>query len=129
MSNLVQAPRATGFEKWRDGLSGASKHTRWNKWDHEIQTAVSEYKQHLYQYAGFFSLDWRLIKAMVWVETGADSPEWNVKPVQIGVPGDPGLKSLLSAEEGGDLILPPLWRGRLTIATVRSSPVHNIRVG
>ena len=29
--------------------------------------------------------------------------------MQIGVPGDPGLASLLSTKEGGELILPPAW--------------------
>ncbi|KND59258.1 hypothetical protein BVER_01121 [Candidatus Burkholderia verschuerenii] len=75
------------------------------------------------------SLDWKLIKAMIWVETGADSPEWRSKPMQIGVPGDPGLSSLLSGHEGGDLIISPGWTGRLTPVTIRTIPAYNIRAG
>jgi hypothetical protein len=124
-----QVRSETGFERWRDGLKSDTSDPNWNKWDHEIQLAVREYKQHLNRSARSPALDWTLIKAMVWVETGANNPEWHIKPMQIGVVGDPGLKALLSEREGGDLIVPPMWIGRLTIASVRSSPVHNIRAG
>lgn len=36
--------------------------------------AVNEYNQHLSGKAGNVSLDWKLIKAMVWVKTGAVQP-------------------------------------------------------
>lgn len=125
----IQAPPKTGFEKWQDGLKAAKGDVKWRKWDDEIQLAVREYNFHLYGNAGFLLLDWQLIKAMVWVETGASSPEWNTRPMQIGVPGDPGLTSLLSEKEGGELIVLPAWKGRLTIASVRSNPAYNIRAG
>lgn len=38
--------------------------------------------------------------------------------MQIGVPGDPELKALLSNEEGGELILDATWKSRLTVSTV-----------
>lgn len=74
-------------------------------------------------------LDRQLIKAMVWTETGAVQAEWGIKPMQIGVAGDPGLTSFLSGNEGGDLILPPAWKGRLTAGSVSVIPGHNIRAG
>lgn len=49
--------------------------------------------------------------------------------MQIGVSGDPGLTSFLSGREGGELIMPSRWQGRLTVGTVRSTPTHNIRAG
>ncbi|GBQ64437.1 LysM peptidoglycan-binding domain-containing protein [Komagataeibacter swingsii] len=49
--------------------------------------------------------------------------------MQIGNPGDPGLTSLLSGKEGGDHIVPPAWKGRLTVGSARSNPVDNIRAG
>lgn len=66
---------------------------------------------------------------MIWTESGASSSEWQSKPMQIGVTGDPGLSSLLSDCEGGELIVPPTWRARLTLSSVRSIPSHNIRAG
>lgn len=117
------------FEHWRDGLTHATGSAKWNSWDCEIQTAVNEYNQHLSGKAGYVSLNWKMIKAMVWVETGANHSEWNVKPMQIGVTGDPGLRALLSGTEGGELILTPAWKGRLTFSSARVNPSHNIRAG
>ncbi|WP_341809923.1 LysM domain-containing protein [Paraburkholderia tuberum] len=91
--------------------------------------AVHEYNRHLRGNSGYIPLDWQLIKAMLWVETGAHDPQWNAKPMQIGVAGDPGLASLLSRKEGGDLIVPSAWIGRLTMASVRTIPAYNIRAG
>ncbi len=125
----VQAPPKTGFEKWQDGINKAVGDAKWNSWDCEIQMAVNEYNRHLSGTAGYMPLDWQIIKAMVWVETGANDSEWNSKPMQIGVAGDPGMTSLLSGKEGGDLILPKGWKGRLTTGSVRSIPAHNIRAG
>lgn len=125
----VQVPPKTGFDKWQDGINKAVGDAKWNFWDCEIQMAVNEYNRHLSGTAGYMPLDWQLIKAMVWVESGADNFEWNVKPMQIGVAGDPGMTSLLSDKEGGDLILPPAWKGRLTTGSVRTIPAHNIRAG
>ncbi|MET3214820.1 UNVERIFIED_ORG: hypothetical protein ABIC48_002564 [Burkholderia territorii] len=125
----VQAPSKTGFEKWQDGIDKAVGDTRWDSWDCEIRMAVDEYNRHLSGIAGYRPLDWQLIKAMLWVESGAADSEWNSKPMRIGVSGDPGLASLLSGNEGGDLILPPAWNGQLTMGSVRSMPAHNIRAG
>ena len=125
----VQAPPKTGFEKWQEGINRAVGDARWNSLDCEIQMAVNEYNRHLAGTAGYTSLDWQIIKAMAWVETGANHSEWHARPMQIGVEGDPGMTSLLSGREGGDLILPPAWKGRLTTGSVRTLPAHNIRAG
>jgi hypothetical protein len=45
------------------------------------------------------------------------------------VQGDPGLAALLRGNEGGHLIIPPQWQGRLTVGSVRTLPSHNIRAG
>jgi len=125
----VQAPAKTGFEKWQDGLSNAVGDVKWSAYDCEIQMAVNEFNQHLAGTPNYMPLDWQLIKAMVWTETGAMQAAWGIKPMQIGVAGDPGLTSFLSGNEGGDLILPPAWKGRLTAGSVSVIPSHNIRAG
>jgi hypothetical protein len=48
--------------------------------------------------------------------------------MQIGNPGDPGLSSLLSGNEGGELILPPVLKLQLT-KTTANAPAMNIRAG
>ncbi len=125
----TQALPKTGLEKWKEGIDKAINDSRWNIWDCEIQKTVNEYNRHLSGVAGYRALDWQLIKAMLWVESGATNSEWNSKPMRIGVSGDPGLTSLLSGKERGDLILPFSWKKELTISSVRTIPVHNIRAG
>jgi len=125
----IQTPTRTGFKRWQDGINKAVSDVRWDSLDCEIRMTVSEYNHHLSGTAGYIPLDWQFIKAMVWVETGANHPQWNLRPMQIGVEGDPGLTSLLSGNEGGDLILPPVWKGRLTTTLVRTTPAYNICAG
>jgi len=125
----VQAPVKTGLQLWQDGISKALGDARWNEWDCEVQMAVNEYNRHLSGTPGFLPLDWRLIKAILWVETGANASEWKIKPMQIGVVGDPGMTALLSDREGGHLIIPPALKGRLTTVGIRAVPALNIRAG
>lgn len=125
----VQAPVKTGFQLWQDGINKALGDARWNAWDCEVQMAVNEYNRHLSGTPGFRPLDWQLIKAILWVETGALVSEWKIKPMQIGVAGDPGMTSLLSHKEGGDLVIPPSLKGKLTPVSIRSIPTLNIRAG
>jgi len=125
-----EIPPRTGFnKKWQDGLERAVGNPKWDAYDCEIRTAVAELNRHLSDTAGYRPLDRQLIKAMLWTETGAEAAEWKVKPMRIGVAEDPGLESLLSGNEGGDLILPPTWKGQLTMESARTVPAHNIRAG
>jgi hypothetical protein len=122
-------PIKSGLEKWQDGLSSAISDPAWDAYDCEIQLAVGDFNRHLNGVATYQLLDWQLIKAMLWVESGAAHPEWKLKPMQIGVAGDPGLSAFLSSDEGGELILPSAWKGQLTMGSVRTIPAHNIRAG
>jgi hypothetical protein len=124
----VQAVSKSSLERWQDGLKASVKSPRWNAWDCDVQAIISQYNRHLAGQAGYMPLDWKIIKAMLWVETGANNAEWTRKPMQIGVPGDPGLKALLSSHEGGNLILPPAFSS-LTSGSARAIPSHNIRAG
>ncbi|SFQ08713.1 LysM domain-containing protein [Variovorax sp. 770b2] len=117
----------TGFEKWEDNIDKADD--RWNAYDCEIRSAVDEYDRHLSRTPGYVPLDWRVVKAMLWVETGANLPQWRSAPMQIGNNSDPGLMALLGGKEGGDLIIPPSFRVGLSVGAVKSAPTHNIRAG
>lgn len=124
-----ETPEQSGLAKWKATLDKATSDAKWNDYDCEIRTAVGEFNTHLAGSAGYLPLDWRLVKAMLWTETGAERKEWKTKPMQIGVPGDPGLASLLSGTEGGELILPPLWKSRLSAVSAQTIPSQNIRAG
>jgi len=124
-----QTQPKTGFEKWKDGIDKAKDNPKWDAWDCEIQKAVNEYNDHLSSTQGYVRLDWRIIKATIWVESGPHQIDWNFRPIQIGVSTDPGMDAFLFGDEGGHLILPPAWKGRLKPETVRVMPTHNIRAG
>jgi LysM repeat protein len=117
------------FDDWAAGLAKAVEDPKWAFWDCETQVAVGEYNKYLGDTPGYVTLDWQLIKSMLWTETGANSPQWKTKPLQIGVPGDPGLSSLLGGKEGGELILLPQWQARLTANAVKTIPEYNLRAG
>jgi hypothetical protein len=119
----------TPLAKWKRRLAAEAPKPVWDEWDTEIQAAVREYNRHLSNATGYIPLDWQLVKAMTWVETGAWAAEWKSRPMQIGVRGDPGLESLISGKEGGELILPPECRQRMNAASIRSDPALNIRAG
>jgi hypothetical protein len=117
----------TGLESWEDGIDKADE--KWDAYDCEIRSAVGEYDRHLSRTPGYVPLDWRIIKAMLWVETGAKVADWRVRPMQIGKDGDPGMMALLGGREGGELIIPPSLRVGLSVSTGQATPAQNIRAG
>lgn len=119
----------TGYEKWQDGIDKAVGNARWDVYDCKIQLTVNEFNRHLSGVAGYRPLDWQLIKAMLWTETGANNDFWDTNPMQIGMFNDPGLTAFLTGKEGVDLILPPQWRSTLTAGTARNVPSANIQAG
>lgn len=119
-----------GYELWQDTIDQALTDSRWNEYDCDIQRVVGQFNRHLSGTGGYVQLDWKLIKAMVWTESGGpDTRAWRDNPIQIGNPGDPGLAALFSNNEGGDLVIPRALQGRLTIASARATPQMNIAAG
>ncbi len=127
------ADDSEGFVKWKTGIDGASGDPAWNSHDEEIQRAVNEYNCYLMGKAGYVPLDWRVVKAMLWTETGPRDRQWRSRPMQIGVVAggkeDQGLGAFLDAGEHRDLILPPQWRKKLSTSSVRTIPRDNIMAG
>jgi hypothetical protein len=123
--SVFDQAKPDGLEKWKQGVRQAPTNPRWSEHDSTIQLIVTQYNTFLKDTPGFRPLDWQLIKAMTWVETGANSPAWKTKPLQIGVSTDPGLGALFSGQEGGDLIVPPGMK--LSKAGAQVDYVQNIR--
>jgi hypothetical protein len=118
--------QATAFELWKYGIDHADE--KWDAYDSFIRSTVDQYNSHLTRTTrGYFPLDWRLVKAMAWTETGAHRDEWTTKPLQIGNAGDPGLGVMRRGEEGSNLIVPPTIRGSFLSAT--TDPRANIEAG
>ncbi|WP_420994411.1 LysM peptidoglycan-binding domain-containing protein [Cupriavidus sp. 30B13] len=125
----VTTQLSAGRDRWREGIDNATGNEKWDMHDCCIRSVVDEFNGHLADQPHYFPLDWHLIKAMIWVETGAGSPLWEQNPIQMGNPGDPGLNALLDGKEGGDLILPLALRGVLNRGSVSTSTKNNIRAG
>ena len=120
----------TPFEKWKETIDTADKNPAWHGYDATIKSTVDAYNTHLKSAPGFTALDWRLIKAMLWTETGPTAKlAWATRPMQIGNQDDPGLAALLGGKEGGELIMPSNIASGLTPQNVGADPVKNIQAG
>ena len=121
----------TGLSKgFTDTIDDAIANTKWDDHDDTIAKARGSYTGFLKSTPGYVQPDAKIIRAMVWTESGGpSSAAWSTKPMQIGVPGDPGLDALLGATDHGDLILPPAFKLSLTKATVKSNAANNIQAG
>lgn len=119
--------------KWIQGIPTSPNEPAWSIYDSVIKDTVRAYDKQLQGQGRYPPLDWLLIKAMCWTETGAGAPEWKTRPAQIGNTGDLGLQELLSRKPQYDLLIPPEYRTNgpksLTFTSVRTDPVANIRAG
>ena len=117
------------FQRWQRGIDQSSEDAAWDQYDCDIQEAVYAFNMHLQSISYYMPLDWKLIKAMTWVESGANSIDWKKNPMQIGKFNDPGLGDLLAPDKGGEIILPSNLRAGLNAYSVRTDPVQSIRAG
>ena len=118
------------YELWQQTIDASLKDSRWHEYDCDLQRIVAGFNRHLSGKSGYFPLDWRIIKAIIWTESGGPSNSaWRSNPMQIGNAGDPGLAALMSGKEGGDLIMPADLKRTLTTSSVRSSAQMNIFAG
>ena len=115
---------------WEEALSHAiaKDPDPWNAYDPKIQMAVQQYNDQLRGISNFQPLDWQVIKAMTWVESGANSSKWKSAPMQIGLNGDPGLRDLLTSPQG-KMILPQQYARTLTLLNVHTDGEKNIQAG
>jgi LysM repeat protein len=93
-------------EKWKKTVDDGLTNALWDAYDTVITAEVSAYNTKFANSKGYHKIDWKLIKAVVWVESGGPtSPAWKARVMQIGNPGDPALAVLKGAQEGADLIM------------------------
>lgn len=119
-----------------------------DQYDHDIRQIVTTFNRYLRKEnpeSNYQDLDWRLVKAMIWIESGHKYSAWRHRPMQIGNKGDAGLKALLHLKkirlkngktyiqsEGAELIIPPEYEGNLTLKNkekIRYNPQFNIQAG
>ena len=101
---------------------------RWNQYDEVIKKEVAFYNQKFNGIADFVPLDWRYVKAMVWTEVMAgpagNSKEWQSRPIQVGIPGDPSLPTLARGGENTDLMTTPEFRNKLQNLTAWDGEIN-----
>ena len=93
-------------EKWKKTVDDGLTNAIWDAYDAVIKAEVTAYNTKFANSPGYHKIDWKLIKAVVWVESGGPtSPAWKTRVMQIGNPGDPALAVLKGATEGADLVM------------------------
>lgn len=117
-------------EAWKRDRNEAKTDNSWHEYDNIIKTSVNVFNRHLKNTPGFKDLDWKIIKAMIWTETGAKRTEWKTKPIQMGVTGDKGLPDLITSKKYSNLIIPDEYRSLLSDTNkIKTNPTYNIRAG
>lgn len=116
---------------WRDTVDRGVTDSAWDAYDATIQTEIAAYNLKFQKTPGYSAVDWKLFKAIVWVESGGPSSSaWTGKAMQIGVPGDPGLSALQRGDEGSVLIMSKQLAAEVKNSTqVGNDPALNIRAG
>jgi hypothetical protein len=92
--------------RWTATVDNGLTNSKWDEYDAEIRREVGEYNRRFSATPGYSNVDWYIIKAVVWVESGGpSSPVWSTRPMQIGNPGDPGYTTLMRGDEGSTVIM------------------------
>jgi hypothetical protein len=113
---------------WKRTIDDALTNRDWDAYDPLIQRETSEYNRRLGDSQGFSFLEWRLFKAMVWVESGGPHGRvWLGRVMQIGNRGDPGLGVLRQSAEGSNLVMSDALKR--DIQGNANEPNLNIRAG
>ncbi|CAI3932088.1 LysM domain-containing protein [Commensalibacter papalotli (ex Botero et al. 2024)] len=137
---------ATQYIHWPDSFYQTTDMR--NQYDADIRQIVEVFNRYLgnkYPKSNYHDLDWRLVKAMIWIESGHKHSAWRYRPMQIGNHGDAGLIALLHLKkirlkngnfriqsEGAELVIPPEYVSNLTIKNkekIRYNPQLNIQAG
>jgi LysM repeat protein len=116
---------------WKDTVDRGVADATWDAYDTTIQTEVTAYNLKFQKSPGYSAVDWKLFKAIVWVESGGPgSSAWTGRAMQIGVPGDTGLGVLQRGDEGSVLIMSKQLAAEVkNSAQVGNDPALNIRAG
>lgn len=114
-------------QRWKDTVRQGIKDARWDEYDSLIKTEVDGYAVKFQSLTS--KVNWLLIKAMLWVESGGPSNKaWSTRPLQIGNTGDPAYAVLKSGTEGADLIMSDSLKNTLASSSI-DNPDLNIKAG
>jgi hypothetical protein len=109
---------------FKDTMEAAAKDKRSADYDKLIQGEIGIYnKMHN------LSVDWKLFKAMVWVESGGPaSKAWAQRAMQIGNPGDSGYAVMKKPRDRDKIVATPAILQDVQKGNI-DDPTLNIRTG
>ena len=113
--------------KWKDTVKQGINDAKWDKYDNIIKAEVDSYALKFKALAS--KVDWLLLKAMLWTESGGPTNSaWNTRPLQIGNTGDPAFAVLKNGAEGSDLIMSDDLKKSIASGSI-NTPEVNIKAG
>lgn len=124
--------------KWIATVEDGFSNRDWDAYDALIQSEIGEcacserataYNPRFIENvaSGYVCVDWMLIKAMLWVESGGPrQASWKIRPMQIGNPGDPAYGVLKKSAEGSALVMSPALAAAIRTQSIDSQEL-NIR--
>lgn len=118
-------------KRWTNTIDTSKTEPNARVYDSTLQQLVGDYNKRLEATPGYVAVDWKLTRAMAWVESGGPKAlAWSGRVMQIGNPGDPGLEAVKNGEGVTSLVVPKTTRDRLASADARTinEPFFNIEV-
>jgi hypothetical protein len=93
--------------RWKSTVDDGIANTAWDAYDELLRREIADYNLRLPAISqGYVHVDWKIAKAMLWVESGGPSSRaWTGRVLQIGNPGDPAYKIIQERREGSELIV------------------------
>jgi hypothetical protein len=114
---------------WTRTVDDGIANPAWDEYDTLIQTEVNDYNQRLATTPGFLKIDWKVFKAVVWVESGGPSQAaWKARAMQIGNKGDPGYSVVKEGKEAAPLVMSDKLKQDIKTGDI-NKPELNIRAG
>jgi hypothetical protein len=109
--------------KWTKTVDDGISNKKWDEYDETIKSEVDDYNRRF-----SLKLDWKIFKALLWVESGGPSSSaWTTRPMQIGNKGDPGYAVVRDGKEAAGLIMSD--KLKVDIKGDINKPELNIRAG
>jgi hypothetical protein len=111
-------------QEFKDTMNRGLKEKGWDQYDSIIEREVDAYNKRFST-----KVDWTLIKAMVWIESGGlHNHAWKTRAMQIGNPGDKAYGVLKHGRENCPLIVSDALAHDIKHHSI-NEPGLNIRAG
>lgn len=116
-------------EAWKRTVEDGVTNKAWDAYDQTIKAEVSAYNTRFAKTPNYKAVEWKLMKAMTWVESGAQSSDWKTFPMQIGkLPKDAGYSVIKGLKDGADVIMSDALKKDIKDGSI-NEPKLNVRAG